>query len=136
MNCGDILGNTWRLGRLLPDTQEDAVQDDVRVHPTTLNANETFIGEFLSASGTVLPDLLVNGRCFRDGIRHRIEFTRQHVGGLVTTFYSGRVTKVSTGEILIRGRYNRNTTTLAGGPAAPTSTVVTESGDYETEKPT
>jgi hypothetical protein len=129
MACIDIAGNGWRAGRLLFDDAADAVQD-VCLDLGAPDSNGNFTGSFRNPDGTPNDDRLVNGRCTQQGQRHHIEFTREHVGGTITTSYFGRVTIVQpTGEVLIRGRFTR-TTTSSSGP------VTSVGGDHETEKPT
>lgn len=128
MSCLDIAGK-WGVGRLLLDGAADAVED-VRLILKTPDGNGNFEGSFMAPDGTPIPDRLLNGRCLPNGIKHQIEFTREHVGGAITTSYSGRVILVQpTGEVLIRGRFTRTTALTAG---LPTIAV----GDHETEKPT
>ena len=125
MACVDLAGDGWRPGRLLFDDAADAVQD-VRLN-LSVDGSGNVTGSFRNPDGTPNNDRLVNGRCRQDGQRHFIEFTREHVGGTTTTSYSGRVTIVQpTGDVLIRGRFERTTS----------GSATTARGDYETEKPT
>lgn len=126
MACSDVAGNTWVTGRLLFDNAADAVLD-VRPILGTPGNNGNFEGSFKDANGNAIDDRLVNGRCTQQNNRQRIDFTRQHLDGTVTT-YTGRVTKVPSGEVLIRGRFDRT--------IMVNSVATTLSGDYETEKPT
>ena len=130
MACIDIAGITWQPDRLLFDDSADAVEE-VRLDLDVPDADGNFTGRFRARNGTPIPDQLLHGKCRLDGLRHFIEFTREHDGEpRTTTSYRGRVTIVRpTGDVLIRGTFVRTIT-------SSTNVETTTKGDYETEKPT
>jgi hypothetical protein len=130
MSCARIEGDDYIPGRLLFDGAAEAVVDAV-IELEAPNAEGFFEGGFRDPeTGDPLEDQLMNGRCRQNGQTTRIEFTRLHAGGNITTHYTDRVILVGgTSTVMLRGRFTRVTANQSG----PMTFV---SGDHETEKPT
>lgn len=131
MSCARISGANWTRTRLIVTGSAEAEVDD-NVTILAPNARGEFAGSFRHRDNNgPLPDRLTAGQCTTPASgRTQITFTRTNEAGTITTVYTGEVIPVTGSTVvLIRGTFRRDTMLAAGAPQ-------TQSGDWETEKPT